>query len=109
MDGGEIFTALHNGQQHRAGSGGAGTGQNVMIGESDALKRVWFCVEQVAPIDTTVLILGETGTGKELVARAIHSCSARRDRPLAQGHRRSWNQAGLSPARVRRSRGKSPA
>ena len=60
----------------------AGTGQNVMIGESDALKRVWFCVEQVASIDTTVLILGETGTGKELVARAIHSRSARRDRTL---------------------------
>ena len=78
----EIGTAPHNGQQHRAASGGAGTGQNVMIGESDALKRVWFCVEQVASIDTTVLILGETGTGKELVARAIHARSARRDRPL---------------------------
>ena len=78
----EIGNALNNGQQHRAGSGGAGTGQNVMIGESDALKRVWFCVEQVASIDTTVLILGETGTGKELVARAIHARSARRDRPL---------------------------
>ena len=78
----EIGTAPHNGQQHCAASGAAGTGQNVMIGESDALKRVWFCVEQVASIDTTVLILGETGTGKELVARAIHSCSARSDRPL---------------------------
>ena len=82
MEGEEIFNALHNGQQHHAGSGAAGTGQNVMIGESDALKRVWFCVEQVASIDTTVLILGETGTGKELVARAIHARSARRDRPL---------------------------
>ncbi len=48
------------------------------------LKRVWFCVEQVAPIDTTVLILGETGTGKELVACAIHARSARRDRPLVK-------------------------
>jgi transcriptional regulator with GAF, ATPase, and Fis domain len=78
----EIGNAPHNGQQHRAASGAAGTGQNVMIGESDVLKRVWFCVEQVASIDTTVLILGETGTGKELVARAIHARSARRDRPL---------------------------
>jgi hypothetical protein len=56
----EIGTAPHNGQQHRAGSGAAGTGQNVMIGESDALKRVWFCVEQAAPIDATVLIAEKT-------------------------------------------------
>ena len=82
MEGEEIFNAPHKEQQHLAKIGAADTGQNVMIGESDALKRVWFCVEQVASIDTTVLILGETGTGKELVARAIHARSARRDRPL---------------------------
>jgi transcriptional regulator with PAS, ATPase and Fis domain len=50
---------------HRAKIAGAGTGENVIIAESDVLKRVWFYPEQVAPIDTTVLILGETGTGKE--------------------------------------------
>jgi DNA-binding NtrC family response regulator len=53
-----------------------------IVGQSDALKYVLFRVEQVAPTDTTVLILGETGTGKELVARAIHHASTRRDRPL---------------------------
>jgi DNA-binding NtrC family response regulator len=53
-----------------------------IIGQSDALKYVLFKVEQVAPTDTTVLILGETGTGKELVARAIHHASARKKRPL---------------------------
>jgi DNA-binding NtrC family response regulator len=53
-----------------------------IIGQSNALKYVLFRVEQVAPTDTTVLILGETGTGKELVARAIHHASARRKRPL---------------------------
>jgi transcriptional regulator with GAF, ATPase, and Fis domain len=55
-----------------------------IIGQSTALKYVLFKVEQIAATDTTVLILGETGTGKELIARAIHSQSARRDRPLVK-------------------------
>jgi len=53
-----------------------------IIGQSKALEGVFFKVEQVAPQDTTVLLLGETGTGKGVVARAIHNRSARRDRPL---------------------------
>ena len=53
-----------------------------IIGRSRALERVFFQVEQVAPQDATVLLLGETGTGKGVVARAIHNRSARRDRPL---------------------------
>lgn len=53
-----------------------------IITQGDSLRRVLDEVEQVAPTDTTVLILGETGTGKELVARAIHAASRRRDRPL---------------------------
>ena len=55
-----------------------------IIGQSDALKYVLFKVEQVAPTDATVLLLGETGTGKELVARAIHDASPRRERPLVK-------------------------
>ncbi len=51
-----------------------------IIGESTALKRVLKQVETVGPTSATVLILGETGTGKELVARAIHDLSDRRDR-----------------------------
>ncbi|HYL79752.1 MAG TPA: sigma 54-interacting transcriptional regulator, partial [Candidatus Acidoferrum sp.] len=51
-----------------------------MVAESFALKEVLKQVEHVAPTDSTVLILGETGSGKERVARAIHDCSARRDR-----------------------------
>jgi PAS domain S-box-containing protein len=51
-----------------------------IVGQSDAIKYVLFKVTQVAPTNTTVLITGETGTGKELVARAIHGASSRKDR-----------------------------
>jgi formate hydrogenlyase transcriptional activator len=53
-----------------------------IIGQSNAISYVFFRVEQVAPQDATVLLLGETGTGKGLIARAIHSRSSRRDRPM---------------------------
>ncbi|MFL6466688.1 MAG: sigma 54-interacting transcriptional regulator, partial [Pyrinomonadaceae bacterium] len=53
-----------------------------IVGQSDAIKYVLYKVGQVAPIDSTVLISGETGTGKELVARAIHEASQRKSRPL---------------------------
>lgn len=53
-----------------------------IIGQSDGLKYVLYRAEQVAPVNTTVLILGETGTGKELIAAAIHNMSPRKDRPL---------------------------
>ncbi|MGA3085802.1 MAG: sigma 54-interacting transcriptional regulator [Thermodesulfobacteriota bacterium] len=53
-----------------------------IIGHSDGLKYVLYRAEQVAPQNTTVLILGETGTGKELIAAAIHNMSPRKERPL---------------------------
>ncbi len=53
-----------------------------IIGESEVLKYVLYSLEQIAPTDTTVLILGETGTGKELIARAIHHGSKRKEHPL---------------------------
>jgi len=55
-----------------------------IVGESAALKRVLSQIEMVAPTDATVLVLGETGTGKELVARAIHHLSARRERTFVK-------------------------
>jgi len=55
-----------------------------IIGQSDAINCVLYKVEQIARNDTNVLVLGETGTGKELVARAIHSLSQRKDRALVK-------------------------
>ncbi len=55
-----------------------------IIGQSDGLNYVLYKVEQIASSDTTVLVLGETGTGKELVARAIHGLSPRKDRTLVK-------------------------
>jgi PAS domain S-box-containing protein len=55
-----------------------------MVGQSSALVQVLDDVRRVAPTDTTVLVLGETGTGKELLARAIHAASGRRDKPLVK-------------------------
>jgi formate hydrogenlyase transcriptional activator len=55
-----------------------------IVGSSAPLREVLRQVEQVAPTDSTVLVSGETGTGKELVARAIHDRSSRKDRPLVK-------------------------
>jgi len=57
-------------------------GFNEIIGEDRALRRCLQAAEKVAPTDVTALILGETGTGKELIARAIHRLSARSEKPL---------------------------
>jgi DNA-binding NtrC family response regulator len=55
-----------------------------IVGESAALMRLLEHVGRVAPTDSTVLLLGETGTGKELIARAIHARSARRERVMVK-------------------------
>jgi DNA-binding NtrC family response regulator len=55
-----------------------------IVGKSRALRQVLQQVDTVAPTDSTVLILGETGTGKELVARAVHQRSRRKHKPLVQ-------------------------
>jgi formate hydrogenlyase transcriptional activator len=57
---------------------------NAIVGRSPALKQVLQAANTVAPTDATVLLLGETGTGKELVARAIHDLSSRRQRTFVR-------------------------
>jgi PAS domain S-box-containing protein len=59
-------------------------GADEIIGRSEPLRKVLADVKEVAVTDATVLILGETGTGKELIARAIHRASPRRDKPLVK-------------------------
>jgi DNA-binding NtrC family response regulator len=53
-----------------------------MVGQSGSMDAVFRMIDRVAPVDTTVLVVGETGTGKELVARAIHRYSNRKDGPF---------------------------
>jgi PAS domain S-box-containing protein len=62
-----------------------------LLGKSAAMRRVYEYIRAVARVDSTVLIEGETGTGKELVARAIHAASHRKDRPFV-----AVNCAGLT-------------
>ncbi|MBM4126275.1 MAG: GAF domain-containing protein [Nitrospira sp.] len=66
-----------------------------LVGESAALQKTLKLVEQVAPTDSTVLITGETGTGKELLAQAIHRLSPRKEKPLI-----TLNCAALPPTLI---------
>jgi len=68
-----VAERAHNGPHQNDGFG-------QIIGSSDSLRRALDTAARVAPTDATVMILGETGTGKELVARAIHQHSSRRER-----------------------------
>jgi formate hydrogenlyase transcriptional activator len=80
----ESYVAL---DQYLESQHGARANENLfegMVGSSTALRGVWDQIQTVAPTDSTVLIEGETGTGKELIAHAIHTQSKRRHRPLVK-------------------------
>ncbi|MEI6084935.1 MAG: sigma 54-interacting transcriptional regulator [Verrucomicrobiota bacterium] len=59
-------------------------GMGEMLGSSPAMKQLFDSIKRVAATDATVLVTGETGTGKELIAHSIHSGSARKDKPLVR-------------------------
>jgi PAS domain S-box-containing protein len=59
-------------------------GMGEMLGASPAMRELFESLKRVAATDTTVLVTGETGTGKELIARSIHEASARKDKPLVR-------------------------
>ena len=75
----EQLTEALRGSQAQAG---ARRSEVRLVGSSAPMASVNALVRQVAPFDSSVLVLGESGTGKEMVARSIHECSSRRDKPF---------------------------
>ncbi|TBR24523.1 sigma-54-dependent Fis family transcriptional regulator, partial [bacterium] len=61
-------------------------GGRPLVGAGPAMEKVYALIAKAGPSDATVLILGETGTGKELVAAALHAASPRRDKPFVKVH-----------------------
>lgn len=62
----------------------AGIGNNAMIGESDVMQDIFHKIDKIAPTDANILVLGENGTGKDLIATAIHEQSLRADKPFVK-------------------------
>jgi formate hydrogenlyase transcriptional activator len=79
-----LFSTVTSRGRHAMNSKGANDGFAGIVGASGALREVLDLVRTVAPTNSTALIEGETGTGKELIARAIHEHSTRRDRPFVK-------------------------
>ena len=75
---------LHSDFSHVLSASENNNGSYQIVGNSPALRRVLDLVQKVAPFDSTVLLLGETGTGEELIAHAIHRGSPRSDRPFVK-------------------------
>ncbi|GAB3529424.1 sigma-54 dependent transcriptional regulator [Pontibacter brevis] len=80
-----LHHTLQSRQPKKAGAGNTSIKKNTstsILGESDAIKEVLYKIDKIAPTEANVLILGENGTGKELVARALHEKSFRANKPF---------------------------
>lgn len=79
-----------------------------MIGSSPAMQQLLNEIAMVAPSDATVLIHGDSGTGKELVARALHASSARSDKPLVTLNCAALNESLLESELLATRKGRLP-
>lgn len=83
-----LSNVLKNREQPKSSTGSqkmvAGKGQNAMIGESEVMQDIFHKIDKIAPTDANILILGENGTGKDLIATAIHEQSLRADKPFVK-------------------------
>jgi DNA-binding NtrC family response regulator len=97
----DLLQAIRRGLARYQGSKqatrGAGHGIEEMVGTSATLRAVLRQVDIVAPTESTVLILGETGTGKELIARAVHNRSQRSSRPFVSVNCAALPQSLIAP------------
>ncbi len=78
-----VTTLLQN-KKSKNKKGTISQSNNSILGESDAIKDVFLKIKKVAPTDANVLILGENGTGKDLIAKALHDNSNRKDKPFVK-------------------------
>src|SRR6201990_3678670 len=83
-----IKEALQRNDTKKGGGGFSSATDSVigseLLGESEVMRDIFFKVEKIAPTDANILILGENGTGKDLIARAIHQHSLRADKPFVK-------------------------
>lgn len=83
-----LSNVLKNREQPKSSSSSqkmvAGKGNNAMIGESEVMQDIFHKIDKIAPTDANILILGENGTGKDLIATAIHEQSLRADKPFVK-------------------------
>jgi two-component system response regulator HydG len=83
-----LVNVLKNREQNKNSAAGMrvqpGKGNNKMIGESEVMEDIFHKIDKIAPTDANILILGENGTGKDLIATAIHEQSLRADKPFVK-------------------------
>ena len=83
-----LVNVLKNREQHKGSATGVrvqpDSGSTSMIGESEVMQDIFHKIDKIAPTDANILILGENGTGKDLIATAIHEQSLRADKPFVK-------------------------